>query len=449
MGKQQLNLSGLRQLMFDKVTGFRCLARRFGIRLIPEFERAVRKQTERTMVRPLGKVLRDSEVTGRDLSFKSVWKELKGQGWYRKPPPRRSLDDRYFYIRPGGSTTGSEGVHFFRGEEAVLEYYANAVPAFVYCSWDAQIAAAAEIVRQNYLADIEAAEARERARASQQSNNQPVTTQATNIEASTSSSDLVTPVQTFAAQVSTIPTIPVQPSYSEAIPTQASTVPPTITGGEPAQATATHTAAPTTPARRSTSRSLELLATSPDVEVSDEDITSARPSDADEDNDDDEAEVVALGNELLADKDDDLNAMDGGASGSFESIGSGDEAEKDDVETGEYDSSEDVEVHCLPEDVSDDPEETEAEIAAEVLFAENFLQSFGGEDQVLAGNLTDPVLRSMTATGWEDVEEPDIHEHLMSPYEPVDDSRSYPGLRQNYSGPTAEALRHAYRNLFQ
>ncbi|POM64840.1 Hypothetical protein PHPALM_19588 [Phytophthora palmivora] len=240
----------------------------------------MRKQNKRTMVRPLGKALRDSEVTGRDLSFKS-------------PPPRRSVGDRYFYIGPGGSTTGSEGVHLFRGEEAALEYYANVLRSRTHLcgTWgnhstapgDAQIAAAAEV-------------------------------------------------------------------------------------------------------------------------------------------------------------DDNLNAMDGGASGHFESIGSGDEAEKDDVETGEYDSSEDVEVHCLPEDVSDDPEETEAEIALEVLFAEIVLQRFGGKDQVLAGNLTNPVLRSMTATGWEDVE--DIHEHLMSPYEPVDDSRSYPGLRQNYSGPTAETLRH-------
>ncbi|EGZ24925.1 hypothetical protein PHYSODRAFT_378956, partial [Phytophthora sojae] len=56
--------------------------------------------------------------------FKSVWRELKGKGWTRKPPPRRSLDDRYFYVRPGESSSGTEGVHFFRGEEAVLEYYA-------------------------------------------------------------------------------------------------------------------------------------------------------------------------------------------------------------------------------------------------------------------------------------------------------------------------------------
>ncbi|EGZ12488.1 hypothetical protein PHYSODRAFT_381957, partial [Phytophthora sojae] len=56
--------------------------------------------------------------------FRSVWRELKAQGWTRKAPPRRRLDDRYFYIRPGGSTSGASGVDYFMGEEGVLEYYA-------------------------------------------------------------------------------------------------------------------------------------------------------------------------------------------------------------------------------------------------------------------------------------------------------------------------------------
>ncbi|KAF1772235.1 hypothetical protein GQ600_5955 [Phytophthora cactorum] len=40
------------------------------------------------MVKLVGKILRDSEVTARDLSF--------------------NHDDRYFYIRPGGSTRGKK-----------------------------------------------------------------------------------------------------------------------------------------------------------------------------------------------------------------------------------------------------------------------------------------------------------------------------------------------------
>ncbi|KAF1786957.1 hypothetical protein GQ600_10509 [Phytophthora cactorum] len=34
-------------------------------------------------------------------------------GWYSKPPPRRSLDPRYRYIRPDGDADGQEGVDSF------------------------------------------------------------------------------------------------------------------------------------------------------------------------------------------------------------------------------------------------------------------------------------------------------------------------------------------------
>ncbi|OWY90891.1 hypothetical protein PHMEG_00040764 [Phytophthora megakarya] len=67
----------------------------------------------------------DSEVSASDLSFKSMWKELRGKGWTRKPPPRSILKDRYFYIRPGRSTKGTEGVDFVRDEDVVMEFYAS------------------------------------------------------------------------------------------------------------------------------------------------------------------------------------------------------------------------------------------------------------------------------------------------------------------------------------
>ncbi|POM69800.1 Hypothetical protein PHPALM_13889 [Phytophthora palmivora] len=122
---------------------------------------------------------------------------------------------------------------------------------------------------------------------------------------------------------------------------------------------------------------------------------------------------------------------------------SGDDAAKDDLVMDE-DSGEDDE--CADTHIPADEDESEAsetEIAAEVLFAEQFLDSFGGEDAVLAGNLKKDVLREMAATGWEDVEEPDTFDYMNTPYEPLDNTRSYPGLRQGYSGPTADALRNA------
>ncbi|KAG3080487.1 hypothetical protein PI124_g19431 [Phytophthora idaei] len=77
------------------------------------------------MVKPRGKVHRDSEVTGRDLSFKSVWRELRGQGWSSKRPPSSSLDDRYKYVRPGGHMIGTVSIDLFLVEEQVIKFYVN------------------------------------------------------------------------------------------------------------------------------------------------------------------------------------------------------------------------------------------------------------------------------------------------------------------------------------
>ncbi|KAE9188073.1 hypothetical protein PF005_g20203 [Phytophthora fragariae] len=106
---------------------------------------------------------------------KSVCRELREQGLTRKPPPRRGLNDRNFYLRHGGDVSVTDGVDFFRGEEAVLEYYATrkactpaparasnpparAAPTSVCAPGDAHIASVAEGFRLDYLPDIEATE---------------------------------------------------------------------------------------------------------------------------------------------------------------------------------------------------------------------------------------------------------------------------------------------------
>ncbi|KAG2828606.1 hypothetical protein PC112_g8401 [Phytophthora cactorum] len=129
--------------------------------------------------------------------------------------------------------------------------------------------------------------------------------------------------------------------------------------------------------------------------------------------------------------------MPGNQSG-LRRVWSHDEAEKYDMDAGEQDSDESVEAHCAPEDAPDDPEETETEVAVEVVFAEDVLESFRGTDEVLAGCLESSVLLGMTATGWEDEVEPDMHEYMS---EPTTIRAAYPGLRQGYCGPTADALR--------
>ncbi|OWY91628.1 hypothetical protein PHMEG_00039710, partial [Phytophthora megakarya] len=73
-----------------------------------------------------------------------------------------------------------------------------------------------------------------------------------------------------------------------------------------------------------------------------DDDPEADAIDADTKSDDDEAKVTAFGNELLADKDDVLNIGEESECSQFGVIESGDEAEKDDIETGEYNSSDDM-----------------------------------------------------------------------------------------------------------
>ncbi|KAG1688596.1 hypothetical protein DVH05_003522 [Phytophthora capsici] len=174
-------------------------------------------------------------------------------------------------------------------------------------------------------------------------------------------------------------------------------------------------------------RARAILVTSPHIQdsngsASDDTATAANdsaesvyvPSGSEHDGDnDDQVEEGTLGSELLADSGDALNAVvDGDVAAHFGMMESGDEAEKDDIETGEYGSDEDLSVLCIPEDTADDPDPTEQEIAAEVMFAEDFLSQFGGEDAVLAGNLQNDVLREMSASGWEDVTEPGTYDTI-------------------------------------
>ncbi|KAG6953886.1 hypothetical protein JG688_00012603 [Phytophthora aleatoria] len=141
------------------------------------------------------------------------------------------------------------------------------------------------------------------------------------------------------------------------------------------------------------------------------------PSDDEHNNDDDDASGGLI-IDLLVNSGDSLNSVaDGDTTPQFGSMDSGDEAEKDDVEIEEYSSDEALKVTVIPKTL------------------------FGGEDEVLAGNLKKIVLPELSATGWEDVIEPDVYDYLMTPYEPVDDTGSYLALRQGYSGPSAGALR--------
>ncbi|POM69329.1 Hypothetical protein PHPALM_14397 [Phytophthora palmivora] len=141
---------------------------------------------------------------------------------------------------------------------------------------------------------------------------------------------------------------------------------------------------------------------SDDTAIPDNDsVSEYSSSDPEHEHDAEEVDVVTRGTALLADTLNNLNTVDGCESAQIE-----------------YESEDSSDEDYVPEDVVDDPRETEEEVVAEVCLGENFLEGFGGEDRMLAGNLQGDVLKSMSASGWEDVMEDDIYEYLMAPYEP-------------------------------
>ncbi|KAG1702322.1 hypothetical protein DVH05_010111 [Phytophthora capsici] len=356
----------------------------------------------------------DSAVTAGDLSFRSVWKELQKEGWTRKPPPRRSLDDRYYYIRPGRKTTGVEGVDFVRGEAAVLEFYAcvlrshaqkgpappaqpNAAPG------DAQLAAADIVVRENYAADIDAAEARAQASAVVPA---AAATQATTTTQAVTTTQAATTTQANTTTPSpVIYSAPLQPVPTEAVATPTSQ--PAVPGRRNRRTRRSLIRSPS-PVARTTPRcmsSQQAILTSPHIQESDGgsplddsasldiDITPNEPvesvySESEQDISELDTEIADKENELLADTNDSLNEVNSSEDGEqYGAIDSGDEVDNDDVEAGEYEPDDGFGDLYSPVADSDDHDETAVDIASEVLFAQRFLERFGGEDEVLAGNL--------------------------------------------------------------
>ncbi|EGZ29646.1 hypothetical protein PHYSODRAFT_405105, partial [Phytophthora sojae] len=92
---------------------------------------------------------------------------------------------------------------------------------------------------------------------------------------------------------------------------------------------------------------------------------------------------------------------------------------------------------------SDSIDEDDEELFAkeERHFADKFLESLGGEEKVLAGDLIGPALKDLSTTGWDEPETPDVAAYLETPYQPVADNDEYPELWQGRNGPRKEAIK--------
>ncbi|OWZ13826.1 hypothetical protein PHMEG_00012787 [Phytophthora megakarya] len=79
---------------------------------------------------PDSSISADACHLGRSLNlqrhkFKDIWQVLRRKGRTAKPPPLRSLDCRFRYAKPGCSVDGDEGVDYFLGEIALVNYYST------------------------------------------------------------------------------------------------------------------------------------------------------------------------------------------------------------------------------------------------------------------------------------------------------------------------------------
>ncbi|KAG7389123.1 hypothetical protein PHYPSEUDO_011101 [Phytophthora pseudosyringae] len=59
--------------------------------------------------------------TGKTKNFNEVWATFKAAGWPSKPPPR-CIGTLWKYVLPGHEANGAEGVDYFLGEQAVVNY---------------------------------------------------------------------------------------------------------------------------------------------------------------------------------------------------------------------------------------------------------------------------------------------------------------------------------------
>ncbi|ETK77208.1 hypothetical protein L915_16520, partial [Phytophthora nicotianae] len=102
----------------------------------------------------------------------------------------------------------------------------------------------------------------------------------------------------------------------------------------------------------------------------------------------------------------------------YQVLDSGDASEEDDL--NDLDGS-DSEVAVVDTVDGDDEEAFDNE---ERHFADHFLESMGGEEQVLAGEILGPALKEYSTTGWHEIDTPDVEKFLETPYTPVGDNKS-------------------------
>ncbi|POM72710.1 LOW QUALITY PROTEIN: Hypothetical protein PHPALM_10538 [Phytophthora palmivora] len=150
---------------------------------------------------------------------------------------------------------------------------------------------------------------------------------------------------------------------------------------------------------------------------------------------------------MSSDWEDDLNEIEEGEDPEdYGDLDSGDESAEDDIvdEDDPDDIAEDEVNGITNEELEDGDTEDPNRQFLNGNFAEKFLESLGGSEKVLVGDVivqdTDK-LRAHSVNGWSDPIYSDVYEYLQTPYEVVSEDNSNPDLRREPHGPTPEAMK--------
>ncbi|KAE9351454.1 hypothetical protein PF008_g5936 [Phytophthora fragariae] len=402
------------------------------------------------------------------INFKAVWSGFKAVGWTSKPP-RRGIGTLWKYILSGRDANGAEGVDYLLGEQAVVnhavqlalkerEERASAAPPVGAAAEDSpalpteDTGAAAGASAASATEDPPASD--DLSPAASTSDDEPEegttsskqprpTRQTTSPKQTKSTKDTKQPKPSKVSSAKPPKSTENPTPKSSASKSRTSSARSSPTVSPPAIAPSTPRTAPrpsqSSPPKRSSTdgSSVDRRPPRSDSHKERDDATnpvasSRKGTDAQSAEAPTEAEqnVRAVSCAVLAaqplydiclDNGDDINT-DPIGNNDYDVLDSGDESEEEDLSELDVSGSESSASDCIDED-------DEGRFAKEERqFADKFLESFGGQEKVLAGELIDPALKDLSTTGWYDTKTPDVAAYLETPYEPVADNDEYPEL---------------------
>ncbi|KAE8999009.1 hypothetical protein PR002_g18585 [Phytophthora rubi] len=384
------------------------------------------------------------------INFKAVWSGFKAAGSTSKPPPR-GIGTLWKYILPGRDANGAEGVDYLLGEQAVVnnavQQRASAAPPVGAAAEDspalptkdtgaaagASAASATEdppasddLFPAASTSDHEPEEGTPSPRPTRQTTSpkQTKSTKATNQPKLTKATKQPKPSKVSSAKPPKPTKKPTRKASASKPRTSSARSSPAVSPRplchrrlgqvfpRPSQSS---------PPKRSSTDGSSVDRSPPRSDSHKESDEAAHPVAASRKGTDAqsaEAPTEAQQNvraaaqplyDICSDNGDDINT-DPIGNNNYDVLDSGDESEEEDLSELNVSDSESSASDCIDED------DEELFAKEERHFADKFLESLGGQEKVLAGELIGPALKDLSTTGWDDPETPDVAAYLETPF---------------------------------